>query len=206
MQLSSLKGHRIVVTAALAVFASHPPYASGDETPVSGRGGAERRAAEDAAALALVAQWNQSRTVEIASDDLDPAVAVMPYSESTRLPSGAVPIDGGDLPQPSKDDLDEAIVGLLRAYEASAPDSIVDYMKERGQRFNPAYRKFLEGALSKRDVVSDLSTLIDEDLYEAMWTIFKIDPHWHGLVIDASVRRAWHSGKVPIDRLKGFAV
>jgi hypothetical protein len=99
--------------------------------------------------------------------------------------------------------LNAAVTGLLRAYKVGTPEALISYMRERGKTVNPKWRKFSEKALQKQGI-AEPEKMSDEEQYGAMWTTFKLDPHWSGVAVESSCRQFWNGKKVPLKGLQFF--
>jgi hypothetical protein len=95
------------------------------------------------------------------------------------------------------------VTGLLKAYRAGTPDAVINYMSGRGKVMGQDQRTFMERALIKRGI-QELEKLSNEEVYRTMWTAFKFDAHWRGLVADSSCRQFWDGKSVPFNRVRGF--
>ena len=162
---------------------------------------------EKTSALAydLIATWNSNPTLALTSNELEAQIRSLPDNGCVQLPNGAIPVAIDSLPTQVRSDLDTAITGLLRAYVIGGPNPMINYMRERGQKLNPAIRKAIETSLSKRGVPNS-AALSDEDLYRRMWITFAGNSHWSGVVIKSSCRQSWDGKNVPLAGLKRFDI
>ncbi len=165
------------------------------------RSGSEEFGRTESLAYDLIEKWNREPAIALGSEDLPSAVESLPEAGCIGLPSGAVAIESRSLPASVKQDLDTAVIGLLQAYRDGKPDSVINYMRGRGQTISGNFRKFVERALLNRGV-ADPEKLSDEDQYRAMWTTFQSNAHWSGLVADSSCRQFWDGKKVLPARLR----
>jgi hypothetical protein len=151
----------------------------------------------------LIAKWNRDPVIDLDSTELRSAVESLPEADCILLPEGAIAIGSAALPQPVRQDLDTAVLGLLQASRDATPDAVLKYMGGRGKVVDPGLRKRMGPMLVKRGI-TDVEKLTDEDVYRTMWTTLKADPHWSGLVADSSCRQFWDGKKAAFNRVRSF--
>jgi hypothetical protein len=150
-----------------------------------------------------IAKWNRDSAISLDSEGLQSAVESMPGANCIGLPSGAVAINSASLELPVRQDLNAAVIGLLRAYKVGTPEALISYMRERGKTVNPKWRRFSEKALPKGGI-AEPEKMSDEEQYRASWTTFKLNPHWSGLAVESSCRQFWNGKNVLVKRLQFF--
>lgn len=157
----------------------------------------------DAKASKLITEWNEAEVTSLQSEDLAKAVQVISSKNCRKMPKGAAAIDRGSLSPYQDADLNSAIIGLLKAYGASNPIAVIDYMRDRGKSFDSRLQPVLKKTLSRRGQ-SDLEGMSDSDLYIRLWKTLKIQSQWSGVVASESCVQLWDGNNIAADQITQF--
>ena len=167
------------------------------------RAGAELTGRTDKMAYDLIAKWKRDPVINLESDELPSAVESLPEAGCIGLPDGAIAMESAALSTSVKRDLDTAVTGLLQAYREGTSDALIKYMRGRGKVVGQDQGNRIERILASQGV-KELEKLTDEDVYRTMWTTFKPNAHWSGLVADSSCRQFWDGKNVLFNRVGNF--
>jgi hypothetical protein len=149
-----------------------------------------------AKAADFVERWNADHSVPIASDELPAAVAGISSVDCLSAPHGTSRRARPELSAEQSADLNAAIVGLLRAYATNEPETVIQFMHDRGEVIDHDVRGVLESALRKQGQ-SEFDTLNDEQLFARLWAAIGCRSHWDGLLADSSCLQLWEGTGLP---------
>jgi len=156
-------------------------------------------------AEAWISEWNSFEPLRLDSPKLDAAIAGMRADDCLALEAGAEPIPIANISPRQLDDLNLAIVGLLRAYATGSPEPVIEYMKDRGERFDRAMRGWIESKMKKK-VAGDFAAFSDDELYAQFWRVLNCNSHWQGLVVESSCRQIWDGRKADSKAVGHFSL
>lgn len=150
----------------------------------------------------LIDRWNSGSLTRIDSPNLATAVKSIPNGNCLPLPVGGVPwIE--PLPDACSADLQAAIVGLLKAYEADDSQIFVDYMHDRGQHFSKSKREAYEKVLRRKGNQRS-AELTDEQVFVEFWNLGRTQA-WRAIAVDSSCVQIWNGKAASLKTLSQFA-
>lgn len=154
--------------------------------------------------VSLITDWEAATSVPLLSDHLLEKVRTISWDGYPLLNQPVGLLSKSDLNNAQLEDLDFALAGFLRAYAESNPQSVIEYMRERGLEFDVLKRAKYEAAL-KRKGVNDLESLSDEEIFARFWAVNRCRTGWYAFKSEPSARLVWNGHGFPINAILSLA-
>jgi len=148
------------------------------------------------------ASWAAETPVALRSNDMEIVVQQLPSTDCLQPPANVAAIGYSEMSEQQQADLDEAVRGLLAAFTDYSPESLVDYMKGRGERLDAKMVAVMKRILvDEHDVdAKRLDAMDDFELLSMFWRIANLKTHWESVLPDSSCLVTWRvSDHSPLD-------
>ena len=148
--------------------------------------------------LELLAAWEKGEVESLDSRDLAKIVSSITDKGTFPVPENGTKVVLDSLAVETRNDLNNAIVGLLRAYCSELhTTAIIAYMKERNERLDHAQMDQVRIKLHQRLKLSndDLNAMSDDDVFR-LFRGDDVQSHWTGIQSKASCVQVWKTSEV----------
>lgn len=145
----------------------------------------------------LLAEWDKGEVESLDSKDLAKIISSISDKGTGAVPQDGTKVDLDSLAAETKNDLNNAIVGLIRAYCSELQTTaVIVYMKERNEVPDKPFIDKVRSELLKQDKLSgdDIKQLSDDDVLR-FFHGDDIQSHWAGIQINESNIHVWKASQ-----------